>query len=293
LRVNFILELILQLIRWAGRQARKYQRWWHVAGRPYKLYAAGYLIIFAWILLHALVGNSVWLIPILLFGVALYFWGFLSWSKPVVQNILESWWGKWAFGIVHAFLLIFSLVYARIVVAKALEMPPQYFDVTIGLVALISYVPVSIGFFALVMLALGVLMFLSAFVAKSGSDFIAYSLRPLFGSILWLERSKKRLKSYANKTLLHAFGALVALVLSALLLDGFGWISHYSMPGIRLFAYVADFQPAGRYPGVPCNGRMRLQDNGVVAIGTVAGNDVVFTIHSFDPNADFSRGCIP
>jgi hypothetical protein len=143
------------------------------------------------------------------------------------------------------------------------------------------------------MFILGVVMFLSALVAKSGSDFIAYSIRPIFGSIPWLDRSKRRLKSYANKTLLHAFGALITLILSALLLDGFGWISHYAMPGIRLFAYAADFQPAGRYPGVPCEGRMRLQDNGVVAIGTVVDNDVVFTIHSFKADADFSRGCIP
>jgi hypothetical protein len=242
--------------------------------------------------LSAWLRNIDLLFPLLLLGAAMYLTGFVIWSKPMVKKILASWWGKWAFTILHGFLVILAIVVARTIVVSALELPPQYFDLTIGFVALIAYVPVCIAALAVFMFLFFAAMLVVAAVTGFLPNVLASLCRPLVGNARWLNRFNAKYGMFATKAFYHAVGAVVVVLVLAASLDAFGLLVKHTRSGVRWLAYATDFQPAGKYPGVPCGGRIKLQDNGVVALAQIEDKDIHISIKSFDGNANFADNCL-
>lgn len=170
--------------------------------------------------------------------------GFVLWCWPLVIKTWGNFFGKAVITVAHLFILLVATVFARNLVALAIELPPQDFDLTISFWVLIFYIPawafatsIALGVIAIVFQTVGI-------------------LRNFFGG--------------ANQELLKMFllmaGALylsfsIGTVLSFALEN-----KHVFYPMVRWIAYVSDFQQAPLYPGIKPNERIRLHENGVISV---------------------------
>ena len=68
--------------------------------------------------------------------------GFASWAGPQLRKVWESSLGKLLLPLLHGLVLLLSIIWARFLVAEALGLPPQDFDMTVGIWTLVLYVPV-------------------------------------------------------------------------------------------------------------------------------------------------------
>jgi hypothetical protein len=72
--------------------------------------------------------------------------GFVVWIWPWIQKVYHH-----PVGIVtvlHGVVLWLSVVFARKLVAEALRLPPQDFELTVAACVLIFYIPIWLGFFS-------------------------------------------------------------------------------------------------------------------------------------------------
>lgn len=159
--------------------------------------------------------------------------------------------------------------------------------------ALIAYIPVWIAAITLALLVsvTGIYIFWAlSQIAKVVANTI---VAPFVGHTRWYVRAQRKLAMRTNKLYFHSVGVVVVLVFMASIFEGFGFLTQQSLIGVCWFAYFADFQLPGNYPGVPCDGRIRLMDNGVVAVAMIVAYDIAIRQEEFKSGPAAPKGCIP
>ncbi|MED5617642.1 hypothetical protein [Ideonella sp. BN130291] len=182
--------------------------------------------------------------------------GFVLWCRPTVIRAWAHPLGRVAISIAHVFVLLLAVVFARFIVASALELPPQDFDLTVSLLSLILYVP---AWSLIVTLVLGVVA-------------IVLELVGLLGGFLG------RPASESAKMFVHMAGALSVCFLVGSIFDVVAKNERTLHPMVRWIAFVSDFQASPKYPGVGANERIRLHENGVISFARVQDGEVVIDV---------------
>lgn len=222
-----------------------------------QLHLAGFTLILVAGALHMAFSGLRGLQQMLLVAASLLFAaGFVVWSSPTIQRFRANQAARAVVIVVHLLVLLLAAAIARNVVALALGLPPQDFDLTVSALALLFYVPV----WALVVsLVLGTVAMALYFVAILGGFF-------------------RKDNSHTPRFLAQAFGAFAISIYSA---QAFQYASDHQAalyPLARWFALFADYQPIQRYPGVQTGERIRLHENGVVSYGKMVNGEVVIGI---------------
>ncbi len=186
-------------------------------------------------------------------AVAAYAIGFIIWSWPIVKSFWKSAIGKLVIVVSHLVILIFSTASARDLVAHSLMLPPQDFDLTVGLLALLLYIP-TWGIVA--SLALAILFFL-LYIASLAIGAVG---RPL------------------SKPLVHSLGVLMLFLIVMGALEKFYANEKHIIPFVRLAALFLDYHPAENYPGVRKGERVRLHENGIISVAELTESGVVISV---------------
>lgn len=268
----------------------RYRRLWRWMTPPFRLYVTGSALMLLWFACCALAPGASWVEPLMFAGGVAFVGGFYLWCNPILGRFAEARAGVWLPRIMHGFFVVFAIGIARSVVGEALDQPPHYYELTVSLVALLTYIPVCLGAAILTMLVFFLVMFVFWGLGGTLINFVQL-YEPFFRNADRARRLARRRRRQLTKAFFHAMGAMACIFVLAALLDGFFAVSRYSQPAIRWFAYVADFQKAGSYPGVPCNARIRLQDNGVIAVAEMVSGVVTIVQKEFRPSLQLGEGC--
>jgi|GEM_PF-1706292 len=217
--------------------------------------------------------------PLLLFMA-----GFLIWIVPKLLAFGRSRVGTVPIVVLSALLAPFCLGGARQYVGDVLKLPPQSFDVTVALYAVLS-LPIAWA-------AVAVSILLLAFVVFSIAAMVSSSVRIPLQSFAtnpagWFARMLGRIESVEGETINHALGGIV---LAGVIVF---FVALYSTavlnPDVaRLMAYGLDFSHADKYPGIEPGQRIRLLDNGYVVYAERHGFDVQFDVKLL-PTADKTK----
>lgn len=243
----------------------KIKKSWIESNRSDRLYAIAGGVILIWFIGQfskpgALLNQYLMFVAYGIYGFAFTTWifSYRSYLKSEPASILIK--------VLHAFVAVIAVVFGRFIVFTAIEFPPQYFEVTVSLIALILYIPLYLLLIAVFLLVFYVTALIAGFfisIIESFSQQIFVFFRGYGAKNAPLLVEFRR---FGKKAIMHGIGsAALALISGSLASWIFSSIESTSNI-IRQFAYYADFQPAGNYPGVPCDARIRIQDNGVVAV---------------------------
>lgn len=241
--------------------ARRLLQSFHALGRPAQIYLLFSLpLLLAVVLLLAAPGHDTGRELFATIGTAGFAAGFALWAQPLVESALQHRPGKLALAIVHATLLLVSLAIARNLVAAATGLPPQDFDLTVGFVALLCYLP-ALALAATVATGIAAIVFQLLFFARS-------LLRKPFAAVAM--------------TIGHMTGALALCGLVAQLLQVVEHQHHHLYPAVRWIAYYSDYHAVPGYPGIAAGARVRLHENGVVSTAVKQGGAVGITVGRID-----------
>lgn len=193
----------------------------------------------------------------------IYRWFISVWDKPF---------GKAPVILLHLLVLLISTAISRWIVAEALGLPAQSFDITVGFLVLAFYIPAwlllgafvftLLGFLLLIGVGLGALFLIPLSVIASLLNI--FNLLPYLRKA-WSKVAPERLSFIDVQG--HSVGALLSGIIlinlyGALVSDVRPWF--YS--SVRLIAVLSDFQPAVNYPGVHAGERAHPLDNGFIAV---------------------------
>lgn len=241
--------------------ARRLHQSFLALDRPAQIYLLFSLpLLLAVVLLLAAPGASTAREVCATIGTAGFAAGFALWARPLVESALQRRPGKLALAIVHATLLLVSLAIARNLVAAATGLPPQDFDLTVGFVALLCYLP-----------------------ALALAATIATGIAAMVFQLLFFTRSllRKPLAAVAM-TIGHMTGALALCSLVAQLLQVVELQHHHLYPAVRWIAYYSDYHAVPAYPGIAAGARVRLHENGVISTAVKQRGAVSITVGRVD-----------
>lgn len=186
--------------------------------------------------------------------------GFSIWCWPTLRKAWRNPIARVAILVLHVVVLMLATVLSRNVVAAALGLPPQDFDMTVNFLTLAMYVPV---WSVVVCLLVGVFAF------------FLYGYGLLVG--LFEEGFSKCFKLFGQ-----AAGAFAICFFSAKTFQLAADNQELLYSAIRWTAYFADFQGAVAYPGVGAAERVRLHENGIVSTATVNGFEVSIRVRKHE-----------
>jgi hypothetical protein len=206
----------------------------------------------------------------------IYRWFISVWDRPF---------GKTPIILLHLLVLLISTAISRWVVAEALGLPPQSFDITVGFLVLAFYVPAwlllgafvftLLGFVLLIGVGLGALFLIPLSIIANMLNI--FNLLPYLRNA-WSKVAPGRLSFIDVQG--HSVGALLSGIIlinlyGALVSDVRPWI--YS--SVRLIAILSDFQPAVNYPGVQAGERVHPLDNGFIVVAKeLADNSIEIAV---------------
>ena len=190
--------------------------------------------------------------------------GFIMWCLPMARWMRLKWHKplyKAPIVLLHLLALLAATGLSRLAVSEALGLPPQSFDLTVGLLALLFYVPAWMAVLAL-LLSLGGLLLLVLF----GVAVVIFAAIQMLASFLKIFGVNYAPQLNLGMTLFHPGGAIAA---SMVLVACYSFLTDTYQPwvlsAIRTTAVIADFHPAPNYPGVLPGERIHPLDNGYTA----------------------------
>lgn len=190
--------------------------------------------------------------------------GFVLWCLPWITRLKTAWERPWArvpIILMHLVALLIATVLSRNLVAASLGLPPQTFDLTVGFLIILLYIP------AWLIMAAGLAVIIGFSLISIG---IAYSLIVSFqhkfvsfvrvfgwGVTHWQKR---------DSSMMHGVGAFLS---SLFLVAGYAYLDEnypvwLSYP-VRLLAVKSDFYPVKDYPGFNAGEYIHPLENGMTA----------------------------
>lgn len=197
------------------------------------------------------------IMPLSYFGFAI---GFVVWCWPFLVNAWAHPVGKVIIAILHLLVLLLSTAFARFVVASSLGLPPQDFDLTVSFVVIALYIPVW---------SIVASLFL-------GGAALVFEIFGLMGMIA-PQSFGSTVKFFA-----HMSGALVLCFFFGRTFEYVVEHERYLYPLIKRVAFISDFQPAAKYPGIGDNERIRLHENGVISFAQIQDGEVQIVVRTID-----------
>ena len=128
--------------------------------RLYVLAVMIMLVGFVFFLIHGKPTKSVYGSLLLAYGVSSI--GFGIWLWPWLQRVWRGSFGRLALALLHGGILLLSIIPARLLVAEALGLPPQDFDVTVAFCVLLFYLPLWLIVFEFFTLLFVIIRFIAA-----------------------------------------------------------------------------------------------------------------------------------
>ncbi|AIO39538.1 hypothetical protein WI41_27035 [Burkholderia latens] len=207
----------------------------------------------------------------------LFMAGFLIWFVPKLLAFSRSQIGTMPIVVVSTLLAPICLGVSRQFVGMVVRLPPQSFDVTVALFAVL-FIPIGWGVVvSAILLFVCSVSILGVMTTSSFRPFLRiFAVNPTG----WLACTLGRVAAAERAIGNHAAGAfvfgIVILLLSA------GYASAVANPAVgRLAAYALDFSYADEYPGIRSGERIRLLDNGLVAHAERRGLEVTFDVNEY------------
>ncbi|WP_175759364.1 hypothetical protein [Burkholderia ambifaria] len=244
----------------------------YTSGNTALMLVMGVLVTIPWTAQRTL--TLVMAVPLLLFMA-----GFVIWFVPKLLAFGRSQIGTMPIVVVSTLLAPICLGLSRQFVGWVVQLPPQSFDVTVALFAVL-FIPIGWGVVVTAILLFVCLVSILGVIATS-------SFRPLVGIFAvnpagWLARTLGRVAAAERAIGNHAAGALVFCIV--ILLSSAFYASAVVNPAVgRLAAYALDFSYADDYPGIRSGQRIRLLDNGLVAYAERNGLEVKFDVKEYIP----------
>jgi hypothetical protein len=223
--------------------------------------------------------------------------GFGAWIVPWLRRIWRSAMGKLVLAWLHAIAVVVALIPAQALVAQALELPPQDFEITVALCAVVLFLPIVwIHIFLLPMAVLSLLLFI-VFVG-------AALVNTVLGSGVWevligfleqtfpteasrlrrmVEHGRSRSTDLAWNSMGCGLGAFMLLFVAAVAQEQYPHAKAYLTPIVRGVAYIGDYQPIPNYPGIDGHRRARVHENGVVSYAEEQGWDIHISVDTVRP----------
>lgn len=235
----------------------------HQHSVPQRFYLASvvtYLFTFAVSLYTGISGLTIGTV----IAAALIICGFIAWCVPFARWLNTAWdkpFAKTPIVIMHLLALLISTACARFAVAETLGLPPQSFDVTVGFLAILFYVP---SWLLVVAILLGLIAVLIAVIALISLLFEAawQQLIPL-AAILGLRAQFKQSRSLI---IFHSAGALIVSVMFAISYD---YLTENFSPAFKtvtkVIALRCDFHKTPSYPDVHLGEYVHPLENGYIA----------------------------
>lgn len=230
---------------------------------PYRFYIASVATILCGLVLSRFLGDTAFnaaggLSSLLIIS------GFFMWCVPAIQMWMVAWerpFAKLPLILMHLFALLIATALARSMVSQALGLPPQSFDLTVGFLALLFYVPAGMAIAAVILTVVGCLLFLISVVL-----FIFLGSAQILAPLLAGLGFKKLPKRDSFMTYFHSVAALLA---GYLLMAGYSFLTGTYNPGvlefIRYLAVKSDFHSSPNYPGVTVDEWVHPLENGYIA----------------------------
>lgn len=191
------------------------------------------------------------------FGFAI---GFSIWSWPYARMVWAHPLGKAIVTSVHVFVLLLATAFARFVVGASLRLPPQDFDLTVGFVTLVFYIPAW---------SIAVSIFL-------GGIAVLFELIGMLSMVI-IKSSSGVAKCFA-----HMAGAF-AICYFSICVYQFAMENEKSLhPMVKWIAFFGDFQPAPLYPGVYEGERIRLHENGVISVADIKNGTIEIRVRQYE-----------
>ncbi|QKG67115.1 hypothetical protein HP062_16875 [Pseudomonas sp. B14-6] len=252
---------------------------------PYRFYIFSMAVFISGVLLSLVFGNIVVDAATTVSSAAII-GGFVTWCLPAVHWMRAMWekpFGKTPVVLLHVLVLIVATVLSRFVVAEALGLPPQTFDMTVGFLALVFYIPAWMVVAAIILTIIGLIMFsasMALMLIELLFQYVATYLK-IVGCNLSARKNK-------NLTIFHSFGAIIAGIF---LLSSYTFLTQKYQPwihsSVRFIAVLSDFQPAINYPGVLPGERVHPLENGFIAFArTQDDKSLIIGIRSQRPDTD-------
>ncbi len=191
------------------------------------------------------------------FGFAI---GFSIWSLPYARKVWAHPLGKAFVTTIHVFVLLLATAFARFVVGASLRLPPQDFDLTVGFITLVFYIP---AWSIVVSVLLG-------------------AIAILFELIGMLSMAITKSSSGMAKCFAHMAGAFAICYFSVSVYQ-FAMENEKSLhPMVKWIAFFGDFQPAPLYPGIQEGERVRLHENGVISVADIKNGTIEIGVRRYE-----------
>jgi len=203
--------------------------------------------------------------------------GFISWCMPAVQWVSSAWestLGKIAVALLHFVVLLVATVMARSLVSESLGLPPQSFDVTVGFLIVVFYIPALMTVASIALLSFALAIIIVGFIQTMTLNSIQ-----MLAPVLEVVGLKKKIPRPTATAMLHSSGSLMMAVV---LVSGISYMTgqHGSWvhTAVKAIAVLSDFQLAVNYPGGENDVRIHPLENGLVAFAKVE-DDRSISIH--------------
>lgn len=185
-------------------------------------------------------------------AIVLFATGFSMVLWPVLASIWRSTWGKLTIAALNVIVVVLARIYADHIVAAAMGLPPEKFGHTADALTVFLAIPVA------AMLACLALCILSFALFVSGMAVQAVRKPPEAGLVVWG----------------HAAGAMILVgLMQSSLTRPLGWVN--APPAwVATIAYLVDFHVLPNLPGAPPAQRVRLLDDGWLAVANMKDGDV-------------------
>ncbi|UZE21217.1 hypothetical protein LOY67_14265 [Pseudomonas sp. B21-056] len=233
---------------------------------------AGYLL--AYLLDDLLLNIAITLAMAMIVG------GFIMWCLPTVRWLHGAWdkpFAKTPIVLLHVFVLLVATVLARDLVAEALGLPPQTFDMTSSFLVLLFYLPAWMLVAAMVLAVAGFILTLITLIQLPLEGAMRYLIQLIrtFGGPIPIRQTR-------STVLFHSIGALVA---SILLLKSYAYLATNFQPRlytlVQIIALKSDFHLAPLYPGVKSREHIHPLENGFIAVAQDQSDDsVIISVRS-------------
>lgn len=190
--------------------------------------------------------------------------GFVLWCVPWAHRMREAWdrpIARVPIVLLHILALLVATVLGRHLVAITLGLPPQTFDLTVGFLAILLYIPAWLIIASVIIPVLGVILVVSG-VIWSGAVSLQHQ------AIYMVSAFGGRIAPWQAKDMLmlHGVGAIFSGVF---LLAGYAYLdarySDWLGQAVKVIAVKSDFYPARNYLGVAEDEYIHPLENGQTA----------------------------